>query len=344
MNLNKEFLSEIISYLINRGVTLTDVLDTFNEHFNTSDNAIKHEHEKHDEVRKPITDIDLLLCGRSVEENSTPCQKVEEKTEKPAPLKVSLSPNTRDYPTSITPQGKGVSKARKMLFEVVEGKTVLEHLKANKINYKLFDTRIRKNWTMEKACTTPMTRVIKPYTKSKKPEEHKAVIVPDNVKVVEESSPKTKMMLVNGRMTEMKVSDTDLVQSSIEKIEETSGNESNTEKATESVTNATALNGNNVTAVILDTPNPDAIHEDKDDYIEKALKKFITSTTGIEFEESKKDKKPKEVKADLTVLEVCQKMNVTTHELKEMIATGEFPQPDCDKKWSVKLLKKEGII
>ena len=78
--------------------------------------------------------------------------------------------------------------------------------------------------------------------------------------------------------------------------------------------------------------------------IEKALKKFITSTTGIKYDESKKDKKPKETKADLTVLEVCQKMNVTTHELKEMIATGDFPQPDCDKKWSVKLLKKEGII
>ena len=68
------------------------------------------------------------------------------------------------------------------------------------------------------------------------------------------------------------------------------------------------------------------------------------STTGIEFEESKKDKKPKEVKADLTVLEVCQKMNVTIHELREMVNSGEFPKPDCDKKWSVKLLKKEGII
>ena len=78
MNLNKEFLSEVIKYLINRGVTLTDVLDTFNEHFNTSDtNAIKYEHEKHDEVRKPITDIDLLLCGRSVEESSTPCATVD---------------------------------------------------------------------------------------------------------------------------------------------------------------------------------------------------------------------------------------------------------------------------
>ena len=77
MNLNKNFLTEVIKYLINRGVTLADVLDTFNEHFNTSDNAIKYEHEKHDEVRKPITDIDLLLCGRSVEESSTPCEKVD---------------------------------------------------------------------------------------------------------------------------------------------------------------------------------------------------------------------------------------------------------------------------
>ena len=339
MNLNKEFLSEVIKYLINRGVTLADVLDTFNEHFNTSDNAIKYEHEKHDEVRKPITDIDLLLCGRKIEKQGFNVKP--EPKENPAPLKVSLSPNVRDYPTSVIPRGKGVSKARKMLFEVVEGKTVLEHLKANNIDYKLFDTRIRKNWTMEKACTTPLTRVVQPYTKSKKPvEKADPVIIPENIKVVEETSPKTKMMLVNGRMTEIKVSDTDLVQSSIiEKPEETLETQNNTEKATESVTNATELNGNNVTAVIPDTPNPDAIREDKNDVIEKALKKFVTHT-----EESKKDKKPKEVKADLTVLEVCQKMNVTTHELKEMIATGDFPQPDCDKKWSVKLLKKEGII
>lgn len=358
MNLNKNFLTEVIKYLINRGVTLTDVMDTFNEHFNTSDNAIKHEHEKHDEVRKPITDIDLLLCGREIEkqgfnkdvkEHVTVTENITESPYKlvPTPLtNVSLSPNIRDYPTSTEPRGKGVSKARKMLFEVVEGKTVLEHLKANNINYKLFDTRIRKNWTMEKACMTPMTRVIKPYTKSKKPEEHKAVTVPDNVKVVEESSPKTKMMLVNGRMTEIKVSDTDLVQSSIEKpVEtletktETSGTERNTETTAESVTNATALNGNNVTAVIVDTPNPDAIRKDKNDVIEKALKKFVTHT-----EEPKKDKKPKEAKKDYTVTDVCFKLNVTTHELKKMINSGEFPQPDCDKKWSVKLLKKEGII
>ena len=37
MNLNKNFLTEVIKYLISRGVTLADVLDTFNEHFNTSD-------------------------------------------------------------------------------------------------------------------------------------------------------------------------------------------------------------------------------------------------------------------------------------------------------------------
>ena len=346
MNLNKNFLTEVIKYLISRGVTLADVMDTFNEHFNTLDafsdslknmpteikrgtinNVIEEpvlpkytltesdkislesvslspetlnkvfetseEHEKHDEVRMPITDIDLLLCGREIEKQGFNVEPEPKET----PAKVSLSPNKKDYPTSVTPRGKGVSKARKMLFEVVEGKTVLEHLKANNINYKLFDTRIRKNWTMEKACTTPMTRVIRPYTKSKKPEE------------------------------------------TLETQTETLETQSNTEKATESVTNATALNGNNVTAVIADTPNPDAIREDKNDVIEKALKKFVTHS-----EESKKDKKPKEVKADLTVLEVCQKMNVTTHELREKIENGEFPQPDCDKKWSVKLLKKEGII
>lgn len=344
MNLNKNFLTEVIKYLINRGVTLADVMDTFNEHFNTLDTS---KEKKQNEVRKPITDIDLLLCGRRVEESSTPCQKIEEKAEKPAPLKVSLSPNVRDYPTSVIPRGKGVSKARKMLFEVVEGKTVLEHLKANNINYKLFDTRIRKNWTMEKACMTPMTRVISPYTKSKKPKETKAVIVPDNVKVVEESSPKTKMMLVNGRMTEIKVSDTDLVQSSIiekpvETLEtktETLETESNTEKATESVTIEPQTKTDTDTRVNDTNANSDAIRKDKNDIIEKALKKFVTHN-----EESKMNKKPKETKSDLTVLEVCQKMNVTTHELKEMIATGDFPQPDCDKKWSVKLLKKEGII
>lgn len=297
MNLNKNFLTEVIKYLISRGVTLADVMDTFNEHFNTSDNAIKNEHENHDEVRKPITDIDLLLCGRSVEESSTPCQKVKKKaenTEKP------VNKSLIDYPKNSKNHGNGVSLARKALFDVINGKTVIEHLKENGITYSNFDNRIRKKWSVAEACTTPLASWGKGKRKRviEEPEEPMAVIVPDNVKVVEESS--------------------------------------TPEKPTESVTNATALNGNNVTAVILDPLNPDAIRKDKNDIIEKALKKFVTHT-----EESKK---PKETKSDLTVLEVCQKMNVTTHELKEMIATGDFPQPDCDKKWSVKLLKKEGII
>ena len=298
MNLNKEFLTEVIKYLINRGVTLADVLDTFNEHFNTL-NTFTNDVKKHGTV----TESPYKLVA-------TP------------PTKVSLSPNNRDYPTSTAPRGKGVSKARKMLFEVVEGKTVLEHLKANNINYKLFDTRIRKNWTMEKACTTPMSRVIKPYTKSKKPEEHKAVIVPDtNVVCLEPEK------ITGTKVTTAIIDDIIPAENTAENV--------TIEPQTKTDTD-TRVNDTNA--------NSDAIHEDKDDYIEKALKKFITSTTGIEFEESKKDKKPKETKSDLTVLEVCQKMNVTTHELKEMIATGDFPQPDCDKKWSVKLLKKEGII
>ena len=335
MNLNKNFLTEVIKYLINRGVTLTDVLDAFNEHFNTSDNAIKHEHEKHDEVRKSITDIDLLLCGRSVEESSTPCQKVKKKTEN---TEKPVNKSWIDYPKNLKNHGNGVSPARKALFDVINGKTVIEHLKENGISYTNFDNRIRKKWSVAEACTTPLASWGKGKRKRvvEVPEEPMAVIVPDNVKVVEESSPKTKMMLVNGVMTEIDVSDTDLVQSSIEKLEET---QSNTEKATESVTNATALNGNNVTAVIVDTPNPDAIRKDKNDIVEKALKKFITHS-----EESKKDKKPKEPKKDYTVTDVCFKLNITTHELKEKIENGEFPQPDCDKKWSVKLLKKEGII
>ena len=293
MNLNKNFLTEVIKYLINRGVTLADVMDTFNEHFNTLDNAIKNEHENHDEIRKTITDIDLLLCGRSVEENSTPCQKVDSnrdlcrKVEKKAKKPVSKS--WIDYPKTVKNHGNGVSPARKALFDVINGKTVIEHLKENGITYSNFDNRIRKKWSVAEACTTPLASWGKGKRKrviEESGEPETAVIIPDNVKVVEESSTPEKP--VETLETETKTLET----------------ESNTEKA-----------------------------------IEKALKKFVTHT-----EESKKDKKPKETKSDLTVLEVCQKMNVTTHELKEMIATGEFPQPDCDKKWSVKLLKKEGII
>lgn len=400
MNLNKNFLTEVIKYLINRGVTLADVMDTFNEHFNTLDafndslknmpteikrgtinNVIEEpvlpkytmtesdkvrlesvspspetlnkvfdfsKEKKQYELRKPITDIDLMLCGRSVEESSTPCQKVEEKagnTEKP------VNKSLIDYPKNIKNHGNGVSPARKALFDVINGKTVIEHLKENGITYSNFDNRIRKKWSVADACTTPLAS----WGKGKRKrvvevpgEPETAVIIPDSVKVVEESSPKTKMMLVNGRMTEMKVSDTDLVQSSIiEKPAETLETQTETletEKATESVTNATELKGNNVTAVILDTPNPDAIRKDKDDNIEKALKKFITSTTGIKFDESKKDKKPKEAKKDYTVSDVCFKLNLTTHELREMVNSGEFPQPDCGKKWSVKLLKDKNII
>ena len=329
MNLNKEFLSEVISYLISKGVTIHEVMDAYNARF---------EHEKPEVKTASKGDIDLLLCGRELEKQGFNVEPEPKEKPAPAPLKISLSPNIRDYPTSVTPRGKGVSKARKMLFEVVEGKTVLEHLKANNINYKLFDTRIRKNWTMEKACTTPMTRVIRPYTKSKKSEEHK---------VVEESSPKTKMMLVNGRMTELEVSDTDFIQSGIEGTKVTTAIIDDvipSENTAENVTIAPQAETDTDTRVNDTNANSDAIHGDKNDYIEKALKKFITSTTGIELEESKKDKKPKETKSDLTVLEVCQKMNVTTHELREKIENGEFPQPDCDKKWSVKLLKKEGII
>lgn len=340
MNLNKNFLTEVIKYLISKGVTLTDVLDTFNEHFNTLDafnDSLKKKEKKQYEVRKPITDIDLLLCGRSVKESSTPCQKVEEKAKN---SKKPVSKSRIDYPKTVKNHGNGVSKARKALFDVVGDKTVIEHLKENGITYTNFDNRIRKKWSVAEACTTPLAswgkgkrkRVVEVPEES---EESKAVIVPDN--------PDTIICLEPEKITGTKVKVVE-ESSTPEKPTETLETESNTEKVTESVTNATELNGNNVTAVILDTPNPDAIRKDKDVCIEKALKKFITSTTGIEYEEAKKDKKPKETKSDLTVLEVCQKMNVTTHELKEMIATGDFPQPDCGKKWSVKLLRKRGII
>ena len=393
MNLNKNFLTEVIKYLINRGVTLTDVLDTFNEHFYTSDNAIKHEHEKHDEVRKPITDIDLLLCGRSVEESSTPCTAVDSLKNMPTEIKrgtinnvieepllpkytmtesdkislesVSLSPETLnkvfditdidsllcgksveesstpcqkvekkaekpvnksliDYPKNIKNHGNGVSPARKALFDVINGKTVIEHLKENGITYSNFDNRIRKKWSVADACTTPLASWGKGKRKRviEEPGEHKAVIVPDtNVISLEPDK-------IIGTKYNTVIFDNDIP----------------AENTAENVTIEPQTKTDTDTRVNDTNANSDAIHEDKDDYIEKALKKFITSTTGIEFEESKKDKKPKETKSDLTVLEVCQKMNVTTHELKEMISTGDFPQPDCDKKWSVKLLKKEGII
>lgn len=327
MNLNKNFLTEVIKYLINKGVTVHDVLDAFHAQF-----------EYHEQASK-LPDVTWINKKQpSVEENSTPCtaidsnrdlcRKVEEKTENTAK---PVTKSWIDYPKNIKNHGNGVSPARKALFDVVGDKTVIEHLRANGIDYKVYDNRVRRKWSVAEACTTPLA----PKGKGKRkrvieqpgePEEPMAVIIPDNVKVVEESSTLEKP--------------TETLETKTETLE----TESNTEKATESVTNATELNGNNVTTVILDTPNPDAIHGDKDHYIEKALKKFITSTTGIEYEESKKDKKPKEAKKDYTVADVCFKLNVTTHELRDMVSAGEFPQPDCGKKWSVKLLKEKNLI
>ena len=385
MNLNKNFLTEVIKYLINRGVTLADVMDTFNEHFNTLDdtnNAIKQEHEKHDEVRKPITDIDLLLCGRSVEESSTPCQKVDnnrdlcqkveekaENSEKP------VSKSWIDYPKTVKNHGNGVSPARKALFDVVGDKTVIEHLRANGIDYKVYDNRVRRKWSVADACTTPLAprgrhkseRVIE-----EPGEPETAVIIPDSVKVVEETSP--KMMLVNGRMTEIKVSDTDLVQSSIiEKPVETIETESNTKNtvlatilAANADTNVICLESEKITGTKTvthaenttenvtiepqiktdtDTRVNDAdvnndVKNDESERIEQLTDKVVRDiVTG-----KNKEKKKAEPKKDYTMADVCFKLNVTTHELKEMISTGEFPQPDCGNKWSVKLIKEKNLI
>lgn len=344
MNLNKNFLTEVIKYLISRGVTVHDVLDAFHAQFEYHEQNISRQ----DELRKPLTDIDLLLCGRSVEESSTPCtvidsnrdlcRKVEEKTEN------TVKPVTKswiDYPKNIKNHGNGVSPARKALFDVVGDKTVIEHLRANGIEYKVYDNRVRRKWSVAEACTTPLA----PRGKGKRkrvieqpgePEEPMAVIVPDNVKVVEESSPKTKMMLVNGRMTEMEVSDTDLVQSSIEKLEET---QSNTEKATESVTIEPQIKTDTDTRVNDADVNND-VKNDESERIEQLADKTVRDiVTG-----KNKEKKKAEPKKDYTMADVCFKLNVTTHELKEMINTGEFPQPDCGNKWSVKLLKEKNLI
>ena len=57
-----------------------------------------------------------------------------------------------------------------------------------------------------------------------------------------------------------------------------------------------------------------------------------------------KEKKKPENKKDYAVSDLCFKLNVTTHELREMVNSGEFPQPDCGNKWSVKLLKDKNLI
>ena len=365
MNLNKEFLSEIISYLISKGVTLTDVLDTFNEHFNTSDepnNAIKYEHEKHGEVRKPITDIDLMLCGRSVEESSTPCkkvdsnrdlcQKVEEKAEN---SEKPVSKSWIDYPKTVKNHGNGVSPARKALFDVVGDKTVIEHLRANGIDYKVYDNRVRRKWSVADACTTPLAprgrhkseRVIE---EPGEPEEPMAVIVPDtNIICLEPekiTGTKKRMMLVNGVMTEIDVSNTDLVQSSIEKPTETLEtktetleSESNTEKATKNVTIEPQTKNDTDTRVNDTNANSDAKNSESErieQLTDKAVRDIVTGKN--------KEKKKAEPKRDYTASDLCLKLGLTTHELREKIEMGELPQPDCGNKWSAKLLKDKDII
>ena len=316
MNLNKNFLTEVIKYLISKGVTLTDVLDTFNEHFNTSDtNAIKYEHEKHDELRKPITDIDLLLCGRSVEESSTPCEKVDVKP---------VSKSWIDYPKTVKNHGNGVSPARKALFDVVGDKTVIEHLRANGIEYKVYDNRVRRKWSVADACTTPLAprgrhkseRVIE-----EPGEPETAVIIPDSVKVVEESSTLEKPV------------------ETLETKTETLETESNTEKAAEIVTIEQQIKTDIDTRVNDADVNND-VKNDESERIEQLTDKVVRDiVTG-----KNKEKKKAEPKKDYTMADVCFKLNVTTHELKEMISTGEFPQPDCGNKWSVKLLKEKNLI
>ena len=352
MNLNKQFLSEIISYLISKGVTLTDVLDTFNEHFNTSDepnNAIKYEHEKHGEVRKPITDIDLLLCGREIEKQGFNVELEPKYTltesDKINLESVSLSPETLNkvFDTSKEnplPCRKLKSKSGQMLFDVINGKTVIEHLKENGITYTNFDNRIRKNWSVEKACTTPLTKVVKPYTRAKKTVEKAApVIVPDNVKVVEESSPKTKMMLVNGKMTELEVSDTEKPTETLETKTETLETESNTEKATKNVTIEPQTESDTDTRVNDTNANSDAKNSESErieQLTDKTVRDIVTGKN--------KEKKKAEPKRDYTASDLCLKLGLTTHELREKIEMGELPQPDCGNKWSAKLLKDKNII
>ena len=313
MNLNKEFLSEIISYLISKGVTLTDVLDTFNEHFNTSDepnNAIKYEHEKHGEVRKPITDIDLMLCGRSVEESSTPCKKVDSNRD----LCQKVFDTSKENPL---PCRKLKSKSGQMLFDVINGKTVIEHLKENGITYTNFDNRIRKNWSVEKACTTPLTKIVQPYTRAKKSEEPKAVIIPDtDVKCLEPE-----------KITGTKVN-TVIIDNVIP-----------TENTAENVTIEPQTKTDTDTRVNDTSANSDA-KNDESERIEQLTDKTVRDiVTG-----KNKEKKKAEPKRDYTASDLCLKLGLTTHELREKIEMGELPQPDCGNKWSAKLLKDKDII
>ena len=320
MNLNKNFLTEVIKYLISRGVTVHDVLDAFHAEFEYHEQAL----------RKPGDVTWVYFKQPSVEESSTPCatvdsnrdlcQKVEknaEKTEKP------VSKSWIDYPKNVKNHGNGVSPARKALFDVVGDKTVIEHLRANGIEYKVYDNRVRRKWSVAEACTTPLAprgrhkseRVIE------EPEEPMAVIVPDNVKVVEESS------------TPEKPAET------LETKTETLETESNTEKATESVTIEPQIKTDTDTRVNDADVNNDVKNSESERIEQLADKTVRDIVTG-----KNKEKKKAEPKKDYTMADVCFKLNVTTHELKEMISTGEFPQPDCGNKWSVKLLKEKNLI
>lgn len=339
MNLNKNFLTEVIKYLISKGVTVHDVLDAFHAEFEYHEQALNRQ----DELRKPLTDIDLLLCGRSVEESSTPCEKVDVKP---------VSKSWIDYPKNVKNHGNGVSPARKALFDVVGDKTVIEHLRANGIDYKVYDNRVRRKWSVADACTTPLAprgrhkseRVIE---EPGEPEEPMAVIIPDtNVKCLEPekiTGTKKRMMLVNGVMTEIDVSNTDLIQSDIE-----TGTKATTaiiddvipaENTAEIVTIEPQIKTDTDTRVNDADVNNDVKNSESERIEQLADKTVRDIVTG-----KNKEKKKAEPKKDYTMADVCFKLNVTTHELKEMINTGEFPQPDCGNKWSVKLLKDKNLI
>ena len=62
------------------------------------------------------------------------------------------------------------------------------------------------------------------------------------------------------------------------------------------------------------------------------------------FPKKNKEKKKAEPKRDYTASDLCLKLGLTTHELREKIEMGELPQPDCGNKWSAKLLKDKDII
>lgn len=344
MNLNKNFLTEVIKYLISKGVTVHDVLDAFHAEFNYHEQASKQPDVTWVYMKHPSVEESSTPCT-AIDSNRDLCRKVEEKTENTAK---PVTKSWIDYPKTVKNHGNGVSPARKALFDVVGDKTVIEHLRANGIDYKVYDNRVRRKWSVAEACTTPLA----PRGKGKRkrvieqpgePEEPMAVIVPDtNVKCLEPekiTGTKKRMMLVNGVMTEIDVSDTDLVQSSIEKLEETLETESNTEKATESVTIEPQIKTDTDTRVN-DADVNNNVKNSESERIEQLADKTVRDiVTG-----KNKEKKKAEPKKDYTMADVCFKLNVTTHELKEMINTGEFPQPDCGNKWSVKLLKDKNLI